>query len=215
MPKNVVKQSYIQGYNMFKIGQIITGTPQSDTTYGVTTSSAIMQVIGFMEDNYIEVKVLSFKTSEATEAFLDSIGNTYTVHTSYFKPYKQFIFTRTTQCQELQDHENLVSESNHTDQVTVPESSVDFSASRRLRVEDLFLARDRLTSSSTGAFRRQYTLASTSTLYQPSVQQSVSSRPYEHSLNPAYRSLSSANPNQNQDDGLPDWYLTATADREQ
>lgn len=91
---------------MFKIGQLITGTPESDDEYSVTTSRAIMRVLTVRDPRTIEVEIIAARHPDFIDQYSELISHPYAVSPTFFRPYNQFIFTRTTQCQEL--HEDLV-----------------------------------------------------------------------------------------------------------
>ena len=61
----------------FQKGDIITGTPESDREYGITTSNAIMKVI--RTSPYFRVKIINHKHCK------EEIGCTFDVHPKYFQ----------------------------------------------------------------------------------------------------------------------------------
>ena len=66
----------------FKIGDIITGKPESDTRYGITTSQATMKVVkiyGSGRTFDIRVKILTHSELKREE------GNEYIVKSKYCK----------------------------------------------------------------------------------------------------------------------------------
>jgi len=70
---------------MFKVGDIVTGTPESIREYGITNSDAIMEVVFFNPENSaMKVKVLS-SVDEGTAKYY--IGEEFGVVAKYFTLY--------------------------------------------------------------------------------------------------------------------------------
>jgi hypothetical protein len=75
-----LQESAFTKLNKFSVGDIITGTDESDDEYGITTSEMTKgEVVEVLDEDRIRVKILEHETSPY------AIGDTYPVEAKYFK----------------------------------------------------------------------------------------------------------------------------------
>lgn len=67
---------------MFKVGELITGTPDSHDEYRITTSEARMEIVMRRSPQEVWVKLLDHKIG----AYKRHIGEVYTMAIKYIRP---------------------------------------------------------------------------------------------------------------------------------
>lgn len=190
---------------------LVTFVPSSVSGYGITQSDCVA-VITRTHDQYHTVKVVKLLPNHPYYSDRDDyIGDVFPVLKRYCIPYHQFIFKGLSSCLQLSDNENLVSESNPTDQATLQGNSVTFSTLDDSEAEDLPSWLDPSISSSIGESLLSSTTVPTLTQSNQFDLQLVSSRLSEPSRQQESQPLSSPQTDQARVSGLQELYSTLTA----